>query len=230
MGKATKAKGGKGKGRRVALYLRVSTSNGQSTENQVRELRAVARQRGWQVVQVHEDKGISGAKGRDQRPALDAVLKAATRGEIDLIAVWSVDRLGRSLLDLVSILRNLQDVGCGLYLHTQGLDTTTDAGRAMFGMLGIFAEYERAVLRERVNAGLARARAAGRVGGRPRVGDDVERKVRAELAKGTGILKTARLCKVGASVVQRVAARDRPTGAPKRASGRVSARKATGRG
>jgi Resolvase, N terminal domain len=111
-------------------------------------------------VKVFEDKGISGVKGRDKRPSFDALLKAAVRRKVDMIAVWSSDRLGRSLSHLVEVLQTIRDTGTGLYIHTQAVDTTTPAGRAMFGMLGIFAEFEREMLVARVNAGLARAKDA----------------------------------------------------------------------
>src|SRR5881394_1859416 len=122
--------------KRVAIYIRVSTSK-QDTDNQRRELEAVAKRSGWQIVKVYEDAGISGAKGRDKRPALDAMLKAANAREFELLAAWSVDRLGRSLTDLLSILQALHDKSVDLFLHQQGLDTSTSAGRAMFQMLGV---------------------------------------------------------------------------------------------
>jgi DNA invertase Pin-like site-specific DNA recombinase len=142
--------------KRVGIYLRVSTSK-QDTENQLRELSAVGDRSEWEIWKVYEDAGISGAKGRDKRPGLDALLKAVNAKEIDMVATWSVDRLGRSLTDLLGILQGLHDKGVGLYLHQQGLDTSTTAGKAMFQMLGVFAEFERGIIRERVNAGLARA-------------------------------------------------------------------------
>ena len=117
---------------------------------------------------VFEDSGISGAKGREKRPAFDGLLKDATRGKFDIVAAWSVDRLGRSLQDLVAFLAELRDTGRDLYLHQQAIDTSTPSGRAMFQMLGVFAEFERGLIRERVNAGLARARAKGtKLGRRP---------------------------------------------------------------
>jgi DNA invertase Pin-like site-specific DNA recombinase len=154
--------------KRVALYIRVSTSK-QDTENQRRELEAVADRSGWKIAKVYEDAGISGAKGRDQRPGLDAMMKAVNAKEFDMVATWSVDRLGRSLTDLLGILQGLHDKGVGLFLHQQGLDTSTTAGKAMFQMLGVFAEFERGIIRERVNAGLARARQNGTKLGRRRV-------------------------------------------------------------
>ena len=133
-------------GQRVALYLRVSTVNSQTTENQSRELTAWAKRAGWPVVATYEDAGISGAKGRDKRPGLDALLKAAARREFDVLAAWSVDRLGRSLQDLIATLNELHALGCDLYLHQQAVDTTTPAGRALFQMMGVFAEFERAMI------------------------------------------------------------------------------------
>src|SRR5277367_640791 len=164
--------------KRVAIYLRVSTSK-QETSNQRRELEAVAKRSGWKIIKVYEDAGISGAKGRDGRPGLDAMLKAVNAREFDLVATWSVDRLGRSLTDLLSILQHLKDKGVDLFLHQQGLDTSTTAGKAMFQMLGVFAEFERGIIRERVNAGLARAREKGVVLGRPRIDLAIERRIMA---------------------------------------------------
>jgi len=122
--------------KRVALYFRVSTSE-QTTENQKRELREVAQRQGWDVVREFEDAGISGSKGRASRPGYDALLKAVTRKEVDLVAAWSVDRLGRSLQDLVETLGELHEKRVGLYLHQQGVDTTTPAGKALFQMMGV---------------------------------------------------------------------------------------------
>lgn len=189
---------------RAAIYARVSTSHGQTVMNQVGELKSVARHRHWGIVEVYADEGISGAKEREKRPALKALMNSVTRGELDIVAAWSVDRLGRSLLDLMGTLHELQAANVDLYLHQQALDTTTPSGRALFGMLGIFAEFERAVMRERVLAGLARARQEGKRLGRPTVSSEIEAAIRAQLAKGTGIQKTARLCGVGVSVVQRI--------------------------
>src|ERR1700723_1585421 len=189
--------------KRIAIYLRVSTSK-QETSNQRRELEAVARRSGWQIVKTYEDAGISGAKGRDKRPGLDAMMKAVNAKEFQMVAAWSVDRLGRSLTDLLAILQALHDKGVDLFLHQQGLDTSTTAGRAMFQMLGVFAEFERGIIRERVNAGLARARENGTKLGRRRVKPSVEATIRELRAKGDGILKIARTLGVGTSVVQRV--------------------------
>jgi DNA invertase Pin-like site-specific DNA recombinase len=189
--------------KRVAIYLRVSTSK-QETSNRRRELEAVAARSGWQIVKVYEDAGISGAKGRDKRPGLDAMMKAVNAREFDMVALWSVDRPGRSLTDLQSILQGLHEKGVDL--HQQGLDTTTTAGKAMFKMLGVFAEFERGIIRERVNAGLARAKARGTKLGRRPVAPSVEARIRGLRFKGMGILKIGRTLGVGTSVVQRVVA------------------------
>ncbi len=191
--------------KRAAIYLRVSTSK-QDTENQRRELEAVGARSSWQIVKVYEDAGVSGAKGRDKRPGLDAMLKAVNAKEFEIVAAWSVDRLGRSLTDLLGILQGLHDKGVDLFLHQQGLDTSTTAGKAMFQMLGVFAEFERGIIRERVNAGLARAKAKGtRLGRRP-VEPTIEARIRELKAQGMGILKIGRIVGVGTSVVQRVIA------------------------
>ena len=194
------------KPRRVAIYTRVST-DGQSVENQRRELLAVAERRGWQIVQEFSDHGISGAGGRDKRPAFDRMLKGATRREFDMIAAWSVDRLGRSLQHLVAFLGEVHAAGVGLYLHQQALDTSTPAGKAMFQMCGVFAEFERAMIVSRVNAGLKRARANGTTLGRPKIASSTEASIRKALAKGDrGILKIASEFGVGSGTVQRIKA------------------------
>ena len=148
--------------RRAALYVRVSTLNGQTTENQERALREVADRMGCEIVHVYRDQGISGAKGRNGRPAFDALCKGAARREFDIVMAWSVDRLGRSLQDLVAFLTELHALKIDLYLHQQGVDTTTPGGKALFQMMGVFAEFERSIIQDRIHAGLARARAQGK--------------------------------------------------------------------
>jgi len=193
--------------KRVAFYLRVSTGE-QTTANQRRELETVAAKAGWNVVAVFEDTGISGAKGRERRPGYDALLKALTRREVDMVAAWAVDRIGRSMPDLVSFLTELHARGADLYLHQQAPDTSTPAGRAMFQMMAVFAEFERSMIQERVKAGLARTKAAGTKLGRPKVGGSTEAAIRAARADGKDIQKIARELSVGVSVVQRVLGAD----------------------
>src|SRR5260370_40777512 len=132
------------------------------------------------------------------------MMKGVNRKEFDMVAAWSVDRLGRSRTDLFSILQGLHEKGGGLFLHQQGLYTTTTAGKAMFQMLGVFAEFERGIIRERVNAGLARVRANGTKLGRRRVKRSVEAHILELRANGDGILKIGRKLGIGTSVVQRV--------------------------
>lgn len=177
--------------KRVALYLRVSTGE-QTTENQRRELEQVARRSGWQVVEVYEDKGISGANGREKRPGLDKLLRDATARKFDLLAAWSVDRLGRSLQHLVALLVELQALRVGLYLHRQQLDTTTPSGKALFGMLAVFAEFEREMIVERIAAGIARAKAKGVRFGRPEIPLVVLKKARAMKRQGKSIRAIAK--------------------------------------
>ena len=192
--------------KQAAIYARVSTNNGQTTDNQVRELREVAAKAGWEVVQVFDEQGVSGAKGRDGRPQLDALLKAVMRREVDVVMVWAVDRLGRSLQDLIGTMREIQAAGRDLYIHKQGLDTTTPAGRAMFGMLGVFAEFERDMIRERVNAGLARAKAEGKRLGRPTLPEATKAEVLRLRAEGVSMRGIAQRLDIGVSTVQRVLA------------------------
>ncbi len=189
--------------KRVAIYARVST-DGQTTENQVRELEAVAERHGWEVVATFEDRGISGARVREERPGFNRLHEAITRREADLVAAWSVDRLGRSLRDLVGFLEELRAKGVDLYLHQQGLDTSTPGGRAMFGMLSVFSEFERAMIRERIKAGLGRARASGQRLGRPRtVTPEKVAAIREARASGKSFRQVAREFGVSLAAVQR---------------------------
>jgi len=191
--------------KRVALYARVST-DGQSVENQLHELEAVAVKEGWEIIERFIDKGISGAKGREGRPAFDRLSKGVVRREFDVVAAWSVDRLGRSLQDLLAFLNELHSKHTNLYLHKQGIDTTTPAGKLLFQMLGVFAEFERSMIVERVKAGLKRARAQGKVLGRPRVSALVEAKVMALRKQGRGMRAIARELGIGNCTVQRIVA------------------------
>ena len=161
--------------KRAVLYLRVSTTD-QTTAIQERELREVASRMGCEIVRVYKDHGISGAKGRDRRPQFDRLLRDAAQRGFDMVMAWSVDRLGRSLQDLVSFLSELHALRIDLFLHQQGLDTTTPGGKAMFQMMGVFAEFERAIIAERVRAGLRRAVSEGKTLGRPRLAADVEQR------------------------------------------------------
>ena len=195
------------KAERVAIYARVSTDS-QTTDNQMIELKTVAEKMGWIVVEEFIDQAISGAKGRDQRPAFDKLLKDATRRKFDVVAAWSVCRLGRSLQDLVSFLSEIHASGVNLYLHQQGINTATPAGKALFQMCGVFAEFERSMIVERVKSGIARSKVSGtRTGkahGRPRAISNPEPQVLALRAEGKGMIKIAKELGIGVSTVQRI--------------------------
>jgi DNA invertase Pin-like site-specific DNA recombinase len=147
---------------------------------------------------------ISGAKGRDGRPGLDQMLKDASRRKFDVVMAWAIDRLGRSLIDLLGTIQTLEATGVDLYLDQQSIDTTTPAGRLMFQVTGAFAEFERSMIRQRVHAGLKRAVAQGKQLGRPKVDGAIEKRIQAQLRVGKGIRKVARECGVGTGTVQRI--------------------------
>ena len=192
--------------KRAVLYLRVSTLD-QTTANQERELREVAGRMGCEIVHVYKDHGISGAKGREKRPAFDRLCKDAAQRKFDVVMAWSVDRLGRSLKDLIAFLSELHALRIDLFLHQQGLDTATPAGKAMFQMMGVFAEFERSMIQERVRAGLRRAKAEGKQLGRPRIAPELETQILAALklpSRTDGIRKIAKRFGVDPSTVQRI--------------------------
>jgi DNA invertase Pin-like site-specific DNA recombinase len=189
--------------KRAAIYVRVSTDK-QTVENQVRELHRIAERRGWQIVEEYHDAGISGAKGRDQRPGLDRMLKDASKRRFDVVMAWAIDRLGRSLIDLLGTIQHLEACGVDVYLDQQSIDTTTPAGKLMFQMTGAFAEFERSMIRQRVKAGLKRAVEQGTKLGRPRVSPSIEKRIQTHLRQGKGILKVATELGVGTSTVQRI--------------------------
>jgi DNA invertase Pin-like site-specific DNA recombinase len=173
-------------------------------ENQLQPLQEAAGRLGWSIVAIYRDEGISGTKGRDKRPGLDALLKGVARREFDIVAAWSVCRLGRSLSDLIGLLGELRSRDIDLYLHQQALDTSTPSGRMLFGMLGVFSEFERAMIRDRVMAGLDRARSSGKRLGRPRTTPFQVQRIRLALDEGRGVRETARLLKVSAAKVSEV--------------------------
>ena len=193
-------------GKRAAIYVRVSTDE-QSVENQEAELRTTAERMGHEIIAVYRDKGISGAKGRNGRPGFDAMHRDAARRRFDMVMAWSVDRLGRSLQDLVGFLSELHALKIELYLHQQGLDTTTPAGKAMFQMMGVIAEFERTLIQERVRAGMARAKREGKHVGRPPIAPELEQRIREALAVPgrPGVRVIARQFGVNPGTVQRIA-------------------------
>jgi DNA invertase Pin-like site-specific DNA recombinase len=189
--------------KRAAFYVRVST-DAQTVENQTLVLQEVAERSGWTIAHVFADEGISGAKGRDKRPGYDALLKAIARREIDIVAAWSVDRLGRSLPDLVSFLSDIQEKGCDLYLHQQAIDTSTPSGRMLFQMLSVFAEFERAIIQSRIKAAHERCRAKGIRIGRPPTSPMRLEKIEKALKRGLSVRKAASETGVSTATVMRV--------------------------
>ena len=185
--------------KRIAIYARVST-NQQTCENQLTELRAVADRAGYQIVAEFLDEGISGAKGRQNRPALDRMLKECNRRRFDLVMCWDISRLGRSVQNLIEIMNELQSLKVDLFFLQQGMDTSTASGRMMFSVFGALAEYERELIRERVLAGQARAKAAGVKFGRPRtITENTKQAIRLMRDQGVGIRKIARTLGIGVS-------------------------------
>lgn len=165
--------------RRIGIYVRVSTKS-QEVENQLAELFAACKRDDWQVAHVFSDRGISGAKGRAERKGLDDLLKAVVRRDIDQVVVWSIDRLGRSLRDLINVIEELRQKDCDLYIHKQAIDTNTPSGKMLFSLLRIFAEFEREIIRERIMAGQARARSQGKRIGRRTI---IDQALRTEAAR-----------------------------------------------
>lgn len=191
---------------RVATYLRVSTNKDQTVENQRLALADWAAARGHTLVAEYADEGISGAKGRNRRPGLDEMMRAAVSGKFDMLAVTELSRLGRSLQHLVQILVELQALNVDLYIQRQALDSSTPLGRMQFGILAVFAEYERDLLSERTREGLARARRQGKRLGRRPVADHRAQKVAALLKVGTAINRVHRITRVSMSAIYRIKA------------------------
>lgn len=188
--------------KRVGLYLRVSKDD-QTSDNQRIDLERVADQRGWDITEFYVDHAVSGR--RDRRPALDRLRKDAMHGKLDVVAAWSIDRLGRSLVHVVNLLAGLTEKNVAVYLHQQQVDSTTTAGKAMLGMCAVFAEFEWNTISDRIKAGVERARKQGKQIGRPSsVTDATEARIRRLRAEGLGMLRIAKQLGCGVSTVQRV--------------------------
>lgn len=192
--------------KRAALYVRVSTDR-QTVENQITALTKVAEARGWLIVATFDDAGISGGKGRKDRAGLDKMLRDAQRHKFDVVMAWAIDRIGRSLIDLLGTIQHLNDCGVDLYLDQQAIDTTTPAGKLMFQVTGAFAEFERSMIQARIHAGLKRAVANGKTLGRPMIDDpETVERVHIELRKGIGINRVAKITGLGSGTVARIKA------------------------
>jgi len=185
----------------TAFYLRVS-KNDQTTENQKLELERVAQKSNWNIYKYYVDTGISGINS--DRPEFLKLQKAILQNKIDLVAAWSVCRLGRSLQDLVNFLKLLNDKGVDLYLHQQGIDTRTSSGKAMFQMIGVFSEFEHSIISERVKAGLERAKSSGTKLGRPIIFEEKVQDVLSLRAGGMSMLKIAKKLNIGTGTVQKI--------------------------
>jgi len=190
--------------KKVAIYARVSTDK-QTCENQLQELRATAERMGYTVVAEFVDSGISGMKTRQDRPALDSLMKSATQRKFDMIMCWSIDRLGRSLQNLVEILNEMQSMKIDMFFLQQGMDTTTPSGRMIFSVFGAIGEFERNLIRERVIAGQKRAVANGVKIGRPtKMNDGMRSAIKLLREKGMGIKQIAKQLQVGIGTVYSV--------------------------
>jgi len=190
--------------KRIAIYARVSTDK-QTCENQLQELRVIAERMNYTIVDEFIDNGISGMKTRQNRPALDQLMKSATQRRFDMVMCWSIDRLGRSLQNLVEILNELQALKIDLFFLQQGMDTTTPSGRMIFSVFGAIGEFERNLIRERVIAGQKRAVANGVKMGRPsKMNDGMRSAIQLLREKGMGIKQIARELKVGIGTVYSV--------------------------
>lgn len=189
---------------RVVIYSRVST-NKQTTENQRLELREVAKRNNWTIVEELNDDGISGSKGRKDRPAFDRLHTMVARKEVDLVMAWSIDRLGRSITDLVALMGELEAKGVDFYSHLQAIDSRTPSGRLSFAIFSAIAEFERSIIRERINAGLSRAKANGKRLGRPtNVNANTKIAVRLMREKGAPIHRIAKELKIGVGTTQKL--------------------------
>lgn len=187
----------------VVFYIR-EASDGQSLAAQLLALTEVARTRQWEVVHSYVDHTINYRKDKNSGEGFRELCEALQYPDFDLVMVFSIDRLGRSLQGLASFLSNLQSKNIDLYLHKQGIDTTSSERPSFFFMSSIFAEFEKSILKERVNSGLKRARLQGTKLGRPRVSSDIEKQILNYRSQGMAIKTIAKELKTGVSVVQRV--------------------------
>ena len=189
---------------KVAIYSRVST-NVQTTENQLLPLKEYVERMNYELVNIYQDEGISASKGRDQRPALNEMMKDAVKGKFKKVLVFDVSRLGRSLKDLINIMTDLKNQNIDFYFYNQGIDTTSSTGQMMFNLLGVLAQWELGQISERSKAGIARARAQGKTIGRPTtINESVEKSVLMLRDKEYGIRKIATELKIGVGSVMRI--------------------------
>ena len=189
---------------KVGLYLRVSTED-QTTENQGLVLREICETNGWEIFDTYVDHGVSGSKGRDKRPEFNRLIKDMTRRKFQKVMVWDVSRLGRSLTHLVEFLNEVHSVGCDLYIHQSGLDTQTPSGKMMFQMIGIFSEFERSMISQRVKTGLQRVRKSGKKLGRPSTSPEVIERIKELLNLGWSYTPISKELGVSRMTISRIA-------------------------
>ncbi len=194
-------------GKKAAIYGRVSTIH-QNVDNQLLELRQTAKRFNWIVSHEIVDQAVSGSKGRHNRPAFDKLFRMIQKKEIDVVMAWSIDRLGRSIADLTSFMSEVQAAGVDLYIEKQAINTATPSGRMIFGIFAALGEYEREIIRERIHAGLNRARAEGKRLGRPSVAssETVQASVRLLREKQMPIHQIAKSLKIGVGTVSKILA------------------------
>ena len=188
--------------KKVVIFARTSTSK-QTVDNQLHDLRQVAHNNGWEIVDEYLEV-VSGAKGRDQRKEFDRLLKDVIRGKFEMILAWDVSRLGRSLKTLVEFIEDIQERNVDLYLHQNGIDTSTSSGRALFQMIGIFSEFERSIISDRIKTSLDRVRSEGKKLGRPtNYNDGMKNSIRLLRDRGMSIKKIATELSIGVGTVYR---------------------------
>ena len=189
---------------RVCLFSRCSTDH-QTTENQLKILREVAEHRDYEIVSEISEHGVSGAKSRKDRKHFDDLIKGAVKAEYDLIMVFDVSRLGRSLQELVGFLTEIEASGCQLYIHNSGLDTQTASGRALFGMMAVFASFERELIRDRVKAGLERAKSNGvKLGRKSVLTDGLKESIHHMRSHDVSVRQIAKTLKIGVGTIYKV--------------------------
>jgi DNA invertase Pin-like site-specific DNA recombinase len=188
---------------KAVIYARVSTSN-QTCDNQISALREVAKRHGWHIVRELKDEGISGTKGRSERPGWDALHRMVQKKEADIVLAWSLDRLGRSISELIGFMKELTAANVELYCEQQSLNTQTPSGRMCFAIFAAMGEYERELIRERVLAGLETAKRNGRKLGRPsNVNPGTKTAVSELRQRGMSICAIAKTLRIGVDTTRK---------------------------
>ena len=189
---------------RVVIYGRVSTQD-QTCENQVQFLKQIIEQNNWELIDTYLDQGISGTKGRTKRPEFDRLCKDMVRRKFDKVMIWDISRLGRSLQHLVEFLNEAMAVNCDMYIHQSGLDTSTPSGRMLFQMVGVFSEFERELISERVKLGLQRVKSSGKKLGRPkRINANIQTEAMKLSTEGKSLTSIAKSLSISKTSVYRI--------------------------